>query len=638
MLFIFLTFLVPGSTFGAGIPTPDGLRVLRGVGWSPWYPGTGWHRSPDVQTADLNLLRSAHINALRTWGPGSPRAAAAWGRQGFYLATQVGNGWWKKADVAPTRFADGKQHRFPSFADAAAVKAFRHACEAYAETVATPSTVVLSLLGNEFSWVGRNKRKDYVYAGFDDLTQAAFHRYLQQRFETVQRLNTLCGTHAARFTDLTPPGSGPLRYEWWRFLRLSFERFLKAGHEALKSVAPQAHTCYAKLMARWDPCCEDAELRFLDVGGQNLYWHWDKDWGRYVLHLKELVRHAGGKPVVITEAGFRTWKDPAEERRAARRMKQLLWNCFLQPETAGVFPFVFNDEWWVDGDPKSQSPGESWGLVTAYRKPKATHGSVAEVYERIARLNDALVHAKPSPRVALTCQDRDWAFAPESGRRVTALVRALLSQGIDFNTVYSRDLLGLDPASAPTLILCDGVLFRSPNGGEDAVAALFRYVARGGRVLYLSPTPFLVSYGEAHLPPMVQDTVDRMPEKRPARLRWGRGSFLFVRVKDLSPATAWQYVGNLPGLRRVVHDVRVVPADKRFEVFVFTLQVGARTLVGVVNESDEPVVSVTLRLPPGNHVPHHLFGSDGSTLVPGPGPHTLTLAPLNTYALLWEPS
>lgn len=49
----------------AALHGPDGRPILlRGIGWSPWHPETGWARSKETKQTDLRLLKDAHINSL----------------------------------------------------------------------------------------------------------------------------------------------------------------------------------------------------------------------------------------------------------------------------------------------------------------------------------------------------------------------------------------------------------------------------------------------------------------------------------------------------------------------------------------------------------------------------------------------
>lgn len=618
---------------------PSGPVILRGIGWSPWHPETGWGRSEETKQTDLRLLKEAHVNCLRTWGVVEPKSADYWQENGFLLVTQVGGNWLKSGkDVPHTRFRDGKPSTQPNYADPKVVAAFQAACREYAAKTGASANVVLSLLGNEFSWVGKDDTGSYAYAGFDEVTLAGFRQHLTRRFGDVQTMNKLCGTSFSGFGEVVPPSGGRLQYEWWIFLRSAFEEFMRAGNSALKAAAPYRPTSYAKLMGRWDPCCEDAPLGFLSVGGQNLYWHWDKDWARYCVLLKELIRHAGGRPVVITESGFQTWLDPVKEQEAARRMKQMLWNCFMHPEVAGVFPYLYNDEWWCDGDPKTQSPGETWGVVTAHRKPKKTYAALAEVYGEVEKLEKFLLGAESPPTVALSCQDLDWVLAKEDGTaRVVEAARALYAKGVAFRIVNSEDLLRPCPDKTPFLILCDSVLLRSPDGREDASRALLSYVERGGRVLYLSPTPFRVAYGEANVPHGLHLWWTR---RQGGEFRWGQGAIRFVGEKTITSAQAWPHIQRFlaEALRaQTVAEVATQPAGQEFGVFLSVLQAGDRKVLVVVNEQEQGIGQVTIRLNAAlSGWRATLEASDGAAMTEATvgGSRTLTIRGLETHAIV----
>ena len=89
----------------------------------------------------------------------------------------------------------------------------------------------------------------------------------------------------------------------------------------------------------------------------------------------DVVRGAGAKPVVITEAGWTTRSngrgidpDNASQQLQAAYLRQLLhWT-----DEAGILCFVFEafDEPWK-GSPDPDEPEKHWGLYTVGRTPKA---------------------------------------------------------------------------------------------------------------------------------------------------------------------------------------------------------------------------------------------------------------------------
>ena len=152
----------------------------------------------------------------------------------------------------------------------------------------------------------------------------------------------------------------------------TFGAFLRGGHEAIRSADPRTPVTYALLCGnRWDAATEDADLPFLELQGDNLYYHWDKSWLGYSVRLARRI--GPGRPAFVTETGINTLHtpDPAE---ADRLMRQMLWVLFLHTDVKGVFPFVYCDEWWHGADPKAADTAEDhWGVLTADRKPKSTY-------------------------------------------------------------------------------------------------------------------------------------------------------------------------------------------------------------------------------------------------------------------------
>ncbi len=550
-------------------------------------------------------------------------------QRGFYVVPTVG-----RKGLKPTRFADGLE-KGVCFADGANVERFQQLCESAAREVAGVEGCPVLLLGNEYSYVGRNRAGVWTYLGFDEVTQQAFRQWLWRRFGSVELLNRACGTQYGTFEQFKAPGRGRARYQWWLFLRETFSKYMKAGYEAAKRAAPRLNISYAKLMgSHWDPCTEDARLSFLDVQGDNLYWHWHKDWAWYCAMLSDLVANAPDKPCLITESGFQSLV--LGEERAARLMRQMLANLLMHPQVAGVCVYAYCDEWYMDGDPAHQSPAESWGIVTAWRQPKKSYEAVAEVYKLIEqRLEPYLLAARDAPAVWVSAQELDGLLGGHKTSRRIEVIRALYSLGIPFRSIKGEELCHVDKVAPPRLILCDDVLFNDLSAigglgaGLDAGRAIERYIKAGGQVLYIAERPFEALYGQLDISPELKRVVERANPRATASI--GRGRITVLRLASPTHVQAREAVREFMSSylsSRPISLVRIEPADAGEELFwrVWNFEQGA--LVWVVNEGAR-ALDVTLRVPSGAT----LVGSDGAQALVTPG--QVHLRGLNTYAVLW---
>ena len=579
----------------------------------------------------MQLLKGAHIDCLRSWGTRYTRNIAK-------IGPKPGRSVWATVQFKPpvkSKFSNRVEGGV-AYAHPQNVAAFVAACRQAAELVKglPPSTVLL--LGNEHSYVGPCG-KHYLYKGFDDYTQQDFRRWLQERFGTIERLNTTCGTKCEGFEAVRPFANRRTKLEWWLYLHMTFERFMRAGYDAIKAVDPSRPVSYAKLMGNhWDPCTEYARLRFLDIGGDNLYWHWRKTWHDYNHYLNDVISAAKGKPVIVTESGFQSLVRGEEE--SARLMKQMLLNCLIHPQVAGVAVFCYSDEWYKDGDPKTQAPGESWGIVTADRKPKAQYQSVAEVYKFFEQENDFLVHRAAPAIATVSTQDWDWLITGKPYQFHIAVERMLYANGISFDTVCSEDLHDIDPMRQPRLILCDDYFRNEPDGKPGALEGLLRYVEQEGRVLYFSDSPFKVAYGKATLPSEVQSGLEHAKGSRPsATVRLGKGSIVWIGTKELELHEIQEHClsflrPDLPSVR--IGSLTVKPSLHRYDVFCRILSTPRRQWLVVINCADKPLaVSALLRGIDPERV--KLLATDGGVHKHAASADSvvLTLSGLNTYAV-----
>ncbi|MBT3377909.1 MAG: hypothetical protein HN742_16790 [Lentisphaerae bacterium] len=475
---------------------------IRGIGWSPWHATHGWGRPAEVVEGDFDILADLHVNALRPWGPSSRKGADALQERNLYLLPQV-----RHPKTPRMSFSDGKAGH-TVFGAPESLAAISAAAEAVARELKGHPAVLGYNLGNEYSWVGQNKSNNYQHQGFDDLTLELFRASLADRFGTVENWNEKTGMACASFADVTPPtgsGSSLLYWEWWRFQREAFGGYLRAGHDACRRVDPAKPVTYALLCGgRWDAATEDAALDFLEIQGDNLYFHWGNTWLGYSVRLARRI--GPGRPIYITETGINTWqeKDPTHSDRL---MRQMLWMLVLHPEVKAVFPFVFCDEWWHGKDPKAYDcKGDAWGIVTADRKPKSTYNAVKETYAEFSRL-DSLLNSRESEIELLVSDQVIDRWKGRRGPEVNEICDELYRGGVSFRLVSLLRPSDLSATSCNRLLLLDSAIPNEPDGRSPALDALESFERRGGEIIYISDKPWQAIYGEGGKPPWTKAAV-----------------------------------------------------------------------------------------------------------------------------------
>jgi len=536
-------------------------EFVRGMGWSPWHATYGWNRPAEVVEQDYEILHDMNVNALRTWGPMSRQGADDALEHGFRVLPQLSH-----PETARMTFADGKSGH-PVYGAPKSHAAIAAEADRVAGELTGHAGLLAYNLGNEYSWVGQNASGDYQHLGFDDQTLGLFRQRLSERFSSIENWRAMTGREDASFADIVPPTGAVqdlLYWEWWRYQRESFGGYLKAAHDACRRVDPGTPTTYALLCGgRWDAATEDADLPFLEIQGDNLYYHWGNNWLSYAVRLARRI--GPGCPIYVTETGINTWEeqDPAASDRL---MRQMLWLLVLHPEVKGVFPFVYCDEWWHGPDPKAYDCNEdAWGIVTADRKPKSTYRALTETYAEFARL-DGFMQDRGSPVELLVSDQVIDRWKGTHGPLVDTVCDLLYRKGISFRLVSMLHAKDLSASTCKRLLLLDSCLPDEPEGSSSARAALGNFEARGGEILCLNDAPWKALYGTATLPPVSS-----------ARVLPGDA--------DVWEALAPWFAEIRPELQ----------TDAECPVFWRTLHAGGRTyiLVVAVGETSPPVVHIS---------------------------------------------
>ena len=630
LMLLIMVCLLPCAGFCAALIGPDGEPVVvRGIGWSPWHYPEGWGLSEATRNLDRQILHEAHINTLRHWGPDSPESVKERMGYGFYTIPTL-----HCHEGLAAEFETGTKSGI-SHTDTATRDAFVKRVREDVAQFDNSEGVLCFLLGNEYSGVGQDSARnhDYFYKGFEISNLEHFRNWLKERFGTLERMNQFCNTSYTDFSQAQPLATRRMRYEFWLHQNRTFEDFMQIAHEAAMQGNPECKTAYAKLMGtHWDPYTEDVRLSFLSYGSGNEYWDWTHDWATFNNYLNDLIAAAPGKSVILTESGFQSRVRGPE--KAARLTKQLIWNTFMHPQMAGVCIYAYSDEWYVDGNDKEQSDWESWGVVTADRQKKPQYFAMAQCYKDIEAIQDDIAIWQDAPQVTVSNQALDNLVADASTAMHHDIARLFYSNGIAFRSAMPFDLLHLDPVKQPRLILCDQLLNNEPDGSADAVAAIVKYIRDGGQVLYLSPKPWQVVYGQAQVPVELQ-----LAGTEPGIVKYGKGMVQFVSDTQIPVDKLKEYVWDflqMTGAQFPLRPVEVVPAGRGNELFCRILSVDAeKSYIVVVNAGDTRLPAAELDLT-GYKTAKLRFG-DGASLMTQPAADNsmrLSLRDIDTYAVI----
>ncbi len=598
----------------AGEPAAPTGGFIRGVGYSPWHATHQWNLTPEDRAVDIQLMKQLHINAVRTWGPTKREGVDFFYSQGLRMLPQLGHA----GQGLASQYLDGTPARNPAFANPELAAQLRQKGHELAAAVQGHPGLIGFLLGNEYSFVAPHPQtKEYQYAAFDAVTAARYRDHLRQRFGDIETWNRLTGEHQPDFAALQPPAGkveGPQYYEWLRFLRASFNDFLQAGWEGVREVDRQTPVSYALLCGnRWDPATEDADLDFLELQGDNLYWHWDRDWVKCGVRL---CRRIGpDRPILVTEFGYTTasreaggdwtqkrlekpeWQKETEER-AARLMTQNLWFFALHPQVKGTFPFEFNDEWYKGGDKNRLDHSEdSFGLVTADRKiVKQVGQAVGRAYAEFERLDQFMATRRAPVEVLVSDRYLDWHSGAEGDLTEADACGQLYRHGVSFNLVSLLSPAGLARTGCRKLILLDQLIPSDPDGHSQAADALRQFQAEGGQILYLGRRPCRTVYGAE---------TGITPHEEPTRALWNR-------IED--------FMGARPA---------AVVSQDNSEVLWRVLDSAAGRFLLVLATGEHPVSRVEVR----GLAAQALASGDGAELVDGSAAG-FALTNINVYALV----
>ncbi len=629
-----LIFLVlAGKSHAAWITDAAGARVfVRAIAYAPYHPTELWALSRHTQGTDHHLIRELGANCLITWRPTTYEEMELWYKQGMYTIPQV--------VYQPPRlsiFADGYEAPVPIYADDVNLRGMREAARDMGSALKGNPGLLAVSMGNDYAWSAYSGGLGFAYGGYDDITLRAFRANLRNRFETVDAFCRRTGQELATFDDaLPPPGLSPLPifWEWWVFMRDTFSAYLQVGKEGLRAVGCEAPTTYCQPYGvRWDPASQGGDLPAMDIVSGNIFYSQSLDWGLFCADINRLISGANGRPVLVTETGAHTLY--SERELAPRKIKQSVACVLLHPEVAGVGIYEYCDEWHRSGNPEKQDDTdarEHWGLVTGHRDQKLTFGAAAQMLHFIRRNEQRLQQWQSRPEVLVSQQELDWwRLGGRDGSFYQRVCTELYRRGVSFRTVGNEALLKLDPASCPRLILCDSLLYGTPDGRQGAARSVVEYIEKGGDVLYIARDPWRQLYSQAFVP----DDLVPPPDGAPLNCDYGAGHLTLIPTYGLDDRALRSVVEDYLGQELQARPVRALTApEERPEVFwrVFVDDDGLWMLV--VNAEKKRVPRLEVELGEGMEAGRvQVRGADGARMSHEDG--RAFLVDLETYALVY---
>ena len=450
---------------------------VRGVGEGVWHDTEGWGLSEATQRQDRFNYDELLINSVRSWGffPTDKDMQAYFERTGNTMIGTMGHA---QAAPGPSAFADGTPAGQNFFEPDLAEKVYN--ILAYLADFKQLDGMECILMGNEQSYLGQNADGDYMLAGFDEDTQKAFKtQWLPDRFGTVKKLNEQCGLACKGFGDVFALENDRIKLEYWLFLRAGFEKIMEYSVNRLRSENPGLKFGYAKFMGRRNPSADDAYMRFMDYGTQNLYWQWYRDSNRFMVKLDELCGSSWEKPVYLTEYGMQNMYHMDGQKMAARRYKQTLTGIFMRPQSQGVQLFCYAGQYDAH---TLEDPEWSWGLTWPNREKKLSFYAIKQLFHHFHQLEERFAgDMHNTPLVAMTNQLTDELTTGVYD--CDKVCRVLYAKGIPVRFLQTDNLAGMTGCTTDKMLLMDTDLAQNPDGSEDVSQALADYLKEDGRAM-----------------------------------------------------------------------------------------------------------------------------------------------------------
>ncbi len=498
---------------------------VRGIGEGKWHDKENWNFSEHTLRQDDYNYNELSVQSVRSWG-WFPDDESLQSHFEHFGTTVIGT-----VNMAQTNAAampDGTPCVENFFKQNLAEETIEKLD--YLTEFKKLDGLECILMGNEQSYLAQMSNGDYALAGFDADALQAFHKkWLPERFGNIEKFNRLCNTSYERFDDVDPIANSYVKLEFWFFLRNGFESVFEKTVKALKAKNPRLRFGYAKFMGRRNPTADDAYLRFMDYGCQNLYWQWYRDSLRYSVRLDELIGSRYGRPCFLTEYGMQNMFHLYGQHEAARRFRQNMPAMYMRPQIQGVELFAYSGQFEAHN---LNDPEWSWGITWPSRNKKTSYYAIKELYNNFKMLDGIFAgDMHNAPLAAITNQLIDELQTAVC--TTDKLCRALYANGVNVRFLPTDTAESFIDCDIDRLILADYDLMQSPDGSDDVGKGLCDYLARSKnhRMLITGDKLPKGHYGYK------SDIIVDFPQELDARFD---GRVEFCPVNPLNPIDVWE--------------------------------------------------------------------------------------------------
>ena len=465
-------------------------EFTRGVGASFYYYNENYNGQNDQYIFNSewaqDYLDELQINSLRFWGSpnnGNLNSLQSKNRTGMFTSVAV--------DYEKSTSNNNSNVEVGIKFSQTTENAFK-AIKERLSGLTTFAGIKGHLLGNEYTnHVYTNST--HHYGGYDDYTQTQFKTvWLAERFGTIENLKAklgYTGNDWATWTDVPAvvqwngaSWQKKLWLEFYQYQQTQFENLMRSAYEMEKSDYPNISVGYAKSVDDNGPYSDDADLSFLDFGGQNLYYTPSLDenddytpgFDNFSYAMQNQVSLYGNKPFFATETGLQN-----NVQNSVTQYKQLLSMLYMHPQIAGAYAYTFS------------SPDGDWSLVNQNKVANSNFYAVKKAYADFKYLDNFFVGSSESPIAAYTNGKLDKLIGSISAKTINSVLSA---HGVSTKAIQSDNANQIANLGVKKLILADKILNQNPDGSDDTAAALNTY-ASSKKVISLQNNDLNTLYG-----------------------------------------------------------------------------------------------------------------------------------------------
>ncbi len=329
----------------------------------------------------------------------------------------------------------------------------------------------------------------YAYSGKDKYSRPAFTAFLNARYQTIAKLNTLYGTNAATFDQVPVPEAcgddAPTQkrlayYDWVRFNQHHFADWMQWMHDKVKSHASRPLTHIKQMADIYNRSTfhrgTDPEMISLitDLAGNDC-WAYPSPGGTWCYNWQteqiwyDLLHSFAGQAVFNSENHFIVDNSPAQSIDP-NLTHAVMWQG-MQHHVAASTLWVWEEAKGVDDLQGSiyYRPGNTMGAGLAMIRANQFADELVAINQNKAKV--ALLYSYPS-----------IYWQPDHPSMVTNLYTALTLRGQPV-TFISETQLATGQRSLANNQVQLLILPHSTHMTDKAYAGLKQFVANGGKVL-----------------------------------------------------------------------------------------------------------------------------------------------------------